>query len=289
VRPSQHAAQALDAEAFAGWRGVDLAFLIYYAGTITLLLVAGSGVPRAAWIASGYAAAFACYWGLKRAARRWPGLRPFYLLAPFVLVLATFESLGLILPHLRAARYDAVLAAWDLRIFGSDPTRWFASSLGPVSGALLQACYTSYYFVPVVLVGLLWRRRRYDTILRYSGIVVSCFFATYIGYYLVPALGPRGFFDYPQPLPLTGAAAGLHALLDSLEKIKLDAFPSGHTAIGVLCLVLLFRQSRRWGLVFAPLVAGLVVSTVALRYHYGVDVLIGLAVGLVWAALPGSA
>jgi membrane-associated phospholipid phosphatase len=275
--------EPLDDAALRRWWCIDTTLAVYFIGSALVVLLGAARIPHAPWVACGYLGALALYLGLKRAVRSCPRLVHAYLWSPLLLVIATFESLGLIIPHLREARMDATLANIDLALFGSDPTRWFEPLLGPASAALLQLCYTSYYFVPILLIVLVWRRGAHRTVLRYGGMLVSCFFATYVGYYLVPAAGPRAFFTYEEPLPLGPVTEFVHDLLDRLEAIKLDAFPSGHTAIAVLSLSLLFSEHRRLAWAMTPLVVGLVVSTVALRYHYAIDVLAGLALAAVWA------
>ena len=88
-----------------------------------------------------------------------------------------------------------------------------------------------------------------------------------------------------EPLPLGATAQAIHDFLDRIENIKLDAFPSGHTALSVLCLVILFKLRSRAAKWLVPGVIGLIVSTVSLRYHYAVDVLAGLLCVPLWYPL----
>ena len=60
-----------------------------------------------------------------------------------------------------------------------------------------------------------------------------------------------------------------------------DIFPSGHTIIALLVMWLAKRHRVRGWPLLIPLVAGLVAATVYLRYHYGVDVLAGVAIAVV--------
>jgi len=259
---------------------VDLCFTGFVLATAAVTLVFAGRVPHAVPVALAHLAALAVFLGVKRAARAHRAWRAVYLILPFGFTLALFTGMGFIIPHLRAWRGDAALAALDHAIFRSEPTRWL--DLTPLTAGLLQICYLAYYFVPVVLAVDLAVRRSFWTLLHYSGVIVGCFFLTYVGYYLVPAVGPRSFYVYDAPLPLTGVPLWINHTIDYLENIKLDAFPSGHTAIAALCLALLFRQSRMLGWLMTPLVAGLVVSTVALRYHYAVDVIAGLLCTMLW-------
>ena len=280
--------QDLETRQLARWWAVDLLLATFLVGTALFVLVFRDRVPGAGWVALGHLAAWGLFLTVKRTASREPRLRLLYLFLPYGIVVGIFEALGFIIPYVRAAAVeslagDAVLARADLALFGSDPTRWFDGLLGPASTTILQICYTTYYFLPLLLGVVLVRRGKYRTALSYVGVVVGCFLTTYVGYYLVPAYGPRLFYIYESALPMSGLAAWVYGAIDALDNIALNAFPSGHTAVTLLCLYLLWRESWRLALAVLPICLGLVVSTIALRYHYAVDVLAGLLVAAGWA------
>ena len=98
----------------------------------------------------------------------------------------------------------------------------------------------------------------------------------------MPALGPRFYLDHLQTTGLQGllVAEPLHDLLNRLEGIKRDAFPSGHTGIAVVVLYLAYQYKRNLFWIYLPVVAALLFSTVYLRYHYIVDVIAGFGLTL---------
>ena len=56
-----------------------------------------------------------------------------------------------------------------------------------------------------------------------------------------------------------------------------DAFPSGHALLSMVVIVMSWRHHRpTFRIVTGPAI-GCIVATVALRYHYGVDVLASAA------------
>src|SRR5262249_40885233 len=69
--------------------------------------------------------------------------------------------------------------------------------------------------------------------------------------------------------------------LHLVERKQLDAFPSGHTALSLLYLVLGWRLLPRWRLPLTALTAGIIFSTVYLSLHYVVDLLAGALVAAV--------
>ena len=68
----------------------------------------------------------------------------------------------------------------------------------------------------------------------------------------------------------------IQSVLNHLENIQRDAFPSGHTAITVLTLYYAFKYNKSYAYILIPITILMVISTVYLRYHYVIDVIAGL-------------
>ena len=116
-------------------------------------------------------------------------------------------------------------------------------------------------------------------------------YLSYIGYFLVPASGPNihcnlarpgacpieslGLYHFTDDLPGTWLAEPLRRWMFEVELTKKDCFPSGHVAVAIVCWILARRIHRPLGFVFGVLAAGVILSTVYLRYHYVVDVIAG--------------
>ena len=210
--------------------------------------------------------------------------------APFVFVPWIFSSLGHVVHVLHLQDRDAWLIAWDHALFGVHPTVWMERWIRPWLTDLLQLAYTSYFFLPLILGTALYFRGKRDAYHEAVFTVLLGFYASFAGYLLIPAVGPRFTLAHLQTVPLDGSplTQAIRETLDWLENNKRDVFPSGHTAIVILVLVLAYRFERRLFYPFLPLVLALVVSTVYLRYHYVVDVIAGiLLAGAVLAVSPG--
>jgi len=265
------------------WLALDVIATAFVGSTILVVLLHRDMVPHAGTVALGHVGLIAFYGILRTAATRRPALRTAFIVYLFAFVLAIFQAMGLIIKHVRAGEVlDGALARLDVAIFGSDPTRWLEPFLNPWTTLVLEICYSSYFFLPVLLTVHVLRRREYAKFFAYAATIVGCFFTTYVGYYLVPAYGPRAYVAYEEPLPLGAVAGALYRTIDALDYIKLNAFPSGHTAVSLVCLALLWREERRLGRLCTPLVLGLIVATVALRYHYLIDVVAGVFVAMLW-------
>lgn len=208
-----------------------------------------------------------------------PAVRFFYDIGfPTVSIFAIFDSLGAIVHSVNPRDIDYLLIRADYLIFGGHPTVMLEPLTHPLLTEILQIAYTSYYLLPVVY-GITLIRRRDAAVFDHSlFLIMLCFYLSYVGYLLAPAVGPRYTMHHLQNVELDGflMAGPIQNLLNLLEGVKRDAFPSGHTAIALTVLALSYRNARHLLPVFVPCVAGLIAATVYCRYHYVVDVIAGV-------------
>jgi membrane-associated phospholipid phosphatase len=266
---------------------LDIIILTYALFTVTVVIAGAAAIPHAERVVMAHLAGLLVYALLRWGATDGIAFRFLFFLSLIGLVVGIFEGIGVILPYIHAndvavMKADGILAQLDVRLFGSDPTTWFTPLLTPVTVTVLQICYTSYYFLFVIVVVVVLARHRYRSFLSWSAVITGCFFTTYLGYYFVPAYGPRIHNHYEVLLPHTDVSRAIYGAIDSLDLIRLNAFPSGHTAVTLVYLAILFHENRKAAWIFLPLVVGLVVATVALRYHYLVDVVAGILVAALW-------
>ncbi|HEY6331949.1 MAG TPA: phosphatase PAP2 family protein [Blastocatellia bacterium] len=204
---------------------------------------------------------------------------------PLLLIPFTYKELGYLIPRLRSHDVDGRLAAIDFRIFGTDPVLWLDRLASPPLTLLLQLSYLTYYLFPVVMAVILWRRRQYARFHFLAFVVALGFYASYIGYIAVPAIGPR-FFLPPQAGQFQNVAVQfIRRTLDRAEGITRDCFPSGHTELTMLVLYCAWRFERRAFWIMLPAACTLVLSTVYLKYHYVIDVFAGAVLAVAIMAL----
>lgn len=116
------------------------------------------------------------------------------------------------------------------------------------------------------------------------------FYLSYIGYYLLPAIGPRFTLNHLQSFPLTGVLIFnfLRNSLNIAEGIMRDCCPSGHALVSLLAILLARRYLRAFFPAATLWGALIIFSTVYLRYHYVTDIIAGIILGLVvYAYGPG--
>ena len=201
-----------------------------------------------------------------------------------IAILMIFNSLGPLIGGIWSRTFDDVLIRTDHALFGVHPTVWMERLITPSLTALLQFAYISYYFMPVSLGIVLIAKGKYDEFDDALFGILLCFYLSYIGYLLVPAVGPRFTLGHLQTTDLHAGplVMTIQNTLNQLEQNKTDAFPSGHTAIALTTLFFAWKKKEPvLAVVLFPAVLGLIFSTVYLRYHYGIDVIAGIALSAV--------
>ena len=137
--------------------------------------------------------------------------------------------------------------------------RW----VSPFLTTVLMVGYISYYFIPLAVgVSLIAHNKRNEFDRALFGILL-CFYLSYVGYLLAPAVGPRFTLDHLQTTNLQAGPfiAALQELLNRLEQNKTDAFPSGHTAIALVSLYYAWKgREQVLFLTLVPVVAALLFS-----------------------------
>jgi len=185
-----------------------------------------------------------------------------------------FSSLCYLLPHVHPEAYEFTWLAIDRAIFGGDIAR-ITSGMPNWCVELLQLTYASFYPLCIAAAGLAWwgsGARAFD---RAMLLMVGGFLCSYLGYLLLPTIGPKVVLDdvaSPQGVWLT---ASLRAWIDAAEASHWDCFPSGHTMMTTTALIVLWRWCRRafWWLLVPALL--LIASTMLLHYHWSADVAAG--------------
>lgn len=197
---------------------------------------------------------------------------------PVICVLVIFDSLEWLVHDINPRDIDPLLIRLDYLIFKDYPTVMLESFQNPLVTDMLQIAYSSYYFLPISLGVILKFQKRDEEFDRTVFLILLCFYLSYVGYMLFPALGPRYTMNHLQSTDLQGLflAEPMQEFLSRLEGVKRDAFPSGHTGVALVVLGLAYRFHKAFFSIALPVVAMLIFSTVYCRYHYVVDVIGGM-------------
>jgi spermidine synthase len=144
-----------------------------------------------------------------------------------------------------------------------------------------------YYLGPVALLGYIYFVKEDDELFqKLRRALVFGLLGGYILYILVPVAGPLFQIGDQFTVPILTQPV-IQRLAFSSLRYNWDCFPSLHTAIPWLLTCVAWPRLNPGIRTLAVLGSfGVTLSTVVLRFHYGIDLVAGLAwAGAVWAAM----
>jgi hypothetical protein len=207
------------------------------------------------------------------------------LLASYGFMVWFYFGVARVIPSLGVAARDDMLYAADRELFLETPAVYCQSITAPWLTDLLSACYLSFHvYLQWAVLHMLWRPL--DAGIRLSVYLFTAYAVGFLGYLLVPALGPWQAFPELFTTPLTGGVVTqFNAWIVGQGSSVYDVFPSLHLLVTLVLLDHDWREVRwRFWIMILP-TAGLVFATIYLRYHYAVDLLTGGGLFLIlrWA------
>ncbi|MDR0218808.1 MAG: phosphatase PAP2 family protein [Enterobacteriaceae bacterium] len=190
-----------------------------------------------------------------------------------------------IFPLFKAIRIYYYTWSADNLLFHSDMMLWFGRSLPqwamkiqtPWLSEIISFCYFSFYFLVIGSALFFFLQRNNPHTRNYFSGLMLMYFWGFIGYFLLPAFGPYAAFPTLFNYPVHDGVMTLF-LTKMVDKgiTGMDVFPSLHTGITLYIVgFLFFTGYRKTAYCLMPLSAGLVIATVYLHYHYGIDVVVG--------------
>jgi len=174
---------------------------------------------------------------------------------------------------------DPLLIHADQWLCGFQPSTmfsvWFSA---PWFAELMNFSYISFYmalFFTLTYFFIVNREKSYFA----AFVLLNAFFLYYAFYIFLPAEGPQ-FFVCHEPanaLPITGFMRRFLLFTQSLGEVPNGAFPSSHVGAMTTYMILFWFHDRKvfwWTLPFSILLA---MSTVYIKAHYFIDVIVGFA------------
>jgi membrane-associated phospholipid phosphatase len=186
-------------------------------------------------------------------------------------------------------------------LFTVNPTEWMYRFSHPILTELLQTCYILFFLIPLCL-GIEFHRTKSDAVFRkYAAFLMIALYGSYLLYAWMPAIGPcftlHDFSRLNADLPgvfltetfrtIVNNGSGAGTATPALTAHR-NCMPSGHTIATLVNIICAFRWHSRFRWLIASIGAGIIISTVYLRYHYAVDILAGCAFALVFMLLAHS-
>jgi membrane-associated phospholipid phosphatase len=207
---------------------------------------------------------------------------------PLLLVPALYTELPHVAAGLSHAMHDARVIGWELALFGESPARTFAARASwPWLSETLHAGYLSYYaliYGPPLLLFATGRRRAFGEATFALMLAFVCCYAVFACF---PVQGP--WFEWPAPaaIPRGPVRLAVERLLHAGSS-RGTAFPSSHVAVSLTQSLVMLRLARPVGVACAVCTLALALGAVYGGLHYGIDVLVGAALGTLIGLLgPG--
>lgn len=205
-----------------------------------------------------------------------------YRASAFVPVPISYLGLQHLLPALQPRLLDAPLQRIDEAIFfGQTPARWLEPLVSAATVEWFGFFYWSYlpllalHLIPMVLFG---RGRAMRELLLGSMMVTAI---GHTAYTLVPGAGPHAAMQFSKSLSCGGYFWKMALDLVADAGARYDIFPSLHTALPTFFTLVCVRNRRSFPLrytwpITAVFTGNIIVATMLLRWHWGVDILAGL-------------
>jgi hypothetical protein len=184
-------------------------------------------------------------------------------------------------------RMDYYFSYIDHYLFGTSVSQWIYAALGSDSILttlyydFIQVSYLCFYLFPI-LGGLFYykqlgRANKYKSG-RYFASVTIFFIVNYLLYLLVPVTGPQYYLPFLSDLqlPMSSLGNSLNELVYNNHPTLIDCFPSGHAGVSILVTTWMFKIKNHYRYVFLIFCLGMINATLALKYHYVLDVVSSL-------------
>jgi membrane-associated phospholipid phosphatase len=210
-------------------------------------------------------------------------VRRFYIIP---LIYLMYDQVHRFVAVVHPVDYDHLFIEADRWIFGTDPTVWMAQFSHPVLTEYFQLTYFLFYVLPIMQAIELWRNGDLDKLDVFGRAMTFCYFISYAAYFAMPAVGPRftlhDFSLLNEELPGLFLTKGV---TDPVAVVNRDCMPSGHTMLTLVNIIIGFRFHSRYRWLFLFVGGSLIISTVYLRYHYAIDVIVGALMAVIFLQL----
>jgi hypothetical protein len=206
-----------------------------------------------------------------------------YRMTLFLCVFLSYFQLRWILPAVSPHSLDTELLAFDLRVFGYEPSLAWDRYVTPHTTEWFAFFYFGYFFLLIAhVVPIMLNGRGRIGVPHFALGIFIVFCSGHLLYMLVPGWGPyralAGQFEHPLEGGLFWRL--VRATVDAGGAQK-DIFPSLHTAAPTYFAIYSYIHRRAWPFRFTwPFMAfaatQIILATMFLRWHYLIDILAGL-------------
>jgi hypothetical protein len=217
---------------------------------------------------------------------RWGGVvsAQLYRVAIIATLLNTFFQLREILPLVSPWTDDARIYAFDMKVFGFEPSVWLDRYVTPATTEWFAFFYFLYFLILCVhVLPMVFASRDTHLLNQFATGALLMFLGSHVIYMMVPGYGPYWYLKDAFDHPLTGGTfwrwVNETVAAGGAQK---DIFPSLHTGSPTFFAIFSFRHRKLFPFKYTwPIITFLatqiIIATMFLRWHYLIDIFAGLA------------
>ncbi len=263
-----------------GYTPLDLVTLSYFAVTSVLLLIGRSRIPNGTSYLLLHLAVIGAILFLGLVPRRGNTLLMFLRDTYALWAIPFFYREVAVLNDLVWSKYfDATVLGWEQAIFGIYPSLFLRDWLPyRFLDEFLHFSYLAYYLLVPILGFWLYLRGREELCRVFATSVMVTFFTCYLIFIFFPVAGP--YYIFVQDKTGTGIFPPIVHRLLAGGASRGAAFPSSHVAGAITVFWMSVRFEKPISPLMGILSAGIFFGTVYGGFHYAIDALAGLAVGI---------
>ena len=200
---------------------------------------------------------------------------------PVILFTFLYEETRYLVHIIFPGFFDFWINNLEFNLLGNYPTVFLEKYSIPILNEYFLLAYFSYYFLlPVSGIALYFSKKikEFDRMVFASAVV---FYISYLGFIFFPVEGPRYALSAFHQIPIKGFMfVPLAQWIVKVGGLHGGCMPSSHVAVACVVFIFVYKYSRRLFYFLGPLIISLFIGTVWGRFHYILDVLAGIIVGL---------
>jgi len=181
--------------------------------------------------------------------------------------------------HLFFNNFDDTLSQIELNIFGVQPSVIFSHVFNYTwFSELMNFGYFSYYLL-IFGTPVLFYYKRPNQFHRLLFILLTSFYLYYILFIIIPIVGPQFYFQGDDAIFTPQGPFGyLIKFIQETGEVPTGAFPSSHVGVSILLGYFIFKYFQEYFLVTSLIITILTFSTVYIKAHYILDVIMAFIV-----------
>ncbi|MBN2543549.1 inositol phosphorylceramide synthase [bacterium] len=203
---------------------------------------------------------------------------------PLLFIIIIFENITEVITLINPINLDPVIILIDKRIFGGDPSIWMQRFIKPWLSNMLIFSYYSYFIITPLIAIMLYITGKYSGFRDYILATLLASTIGYVIYIFVPVIGPRFTLEnlYTIELVTGPILTKIGTFINNHEPFKANCFPSLHAAHALIAMFFSARYFRKWfSIPMCILGFLLIIATMYGRFHYGIDIIAGIALAVV--------